>query len=456
MADLLSDTARFIRREGLLRPEAPVRVAVSGGVDSMVLLHVLRALGHPCEVAHVDHGLRGAESDDDLAFVRHQCERGDLIFRSIRVDVKEHAAARGLSAQMAARDLRYMWLNGLSSQDDLPIALAHHADDAVETLLLGLLRGTGVQGWGSIRPSAGRCVRPLLHASRTDILEYAAVHAVPYREDSSNIDHKYLRNRVRHELLPLIESLRPGALRSMARSLEQLRELVDVGDRTVKPLSERFLPDPNGTARIPFHGIEGPAMRLVLHGLLRPRGFHPDTIHRVREAILERATGSLFTAGEWQVGLDREALLLGPAHTEYPAYVIDPDTTVGPAGPFRWSITNDPAPLRAVGASEALLDADILSFPIELRPWRTGDRIRPIGLGGSKLVSDILIDGKVPMMAKPGVYVLVSAGTVVWVCGHRAAEGFQVTTATRSVLHIMPSEPGIDRSNSAQRIDPSG
>ena len=448
MADLLSDVARHIRREALLKAKEPVRVAVSGGIDSMVLLHVLGSLGHPCVVAHVDHGLRGSESDDDLAFVRETCLTAAIPFLFKSVDVPGRVRARGVSIQMAARELRYAWFQELRCTDPMPIALGHHADDAVETLVLGLMRGVGAQGWAGMRPANDGFIRPLLFAGREDIIRYAQEHAIRYREDSSNADPKYLRNRVRLDVLPLLESSRPGALRSIARSLTPLRELERLAGRRIAEECMDLRPDGEGVLRVPFDRIErSEAPHLFLLHLLRERGFHPDTIERVREAVAEQATGSVFSSTDHMLNIDRHALLISPAHHARPVHTIEEFAPPSPDGPFAWSYGTSDEPAGILTPDRARLDAERLTFPLELRPWRHGDRIRPIGLGGSKLVSDLLIDAKVPMTEKEDVYVLVSSGTVVWVCGHRVAEGFQATSGTRWTFVIeqkprVPSRSG--------------
>ena len=434
---MLDEVRRFMRREGMPSATQPLWVAVSGGIDSMVLLHVLRALGYACSVAHVDHGLRGAASEGDRLFVEDYCRSNGLPFRSHQVDVGAHAEAHGLSTQVAGREVRYGWFQELWEESPMPIAMGHHADDAVESLFIELLRGTGVHGWSTIRPVSGIHVRPLLCVGRQDIARYAAEHQVGYREDASNADPKYLRNRIRHELLPLLDAMRPGALRTMARSLGPLRELEEAGRNMNLEGLAGITPDAAGTIRVPFERIErSPTPGLVLHRLLRHLGFHPDMLDRVRDAIISRHTGARFTAGPWQVCVDREELIISRRDDELPAYVIDPGRSASVVGPFRWMITEGTAGRLDVDPNVALLDADRLLFPLELRPWRHGDRIRPLGLGGSKLVSDVLIDAKVAMNAKVQVYVLLSGEEIVWVSGHRIAEGYQLTSATREVFRI--------------------
>lgn len=432
---LLDDVRRFIRRERMLEPKEPLHVAVSGGIDSMVLLHVLRSLGHSCSVLHVDHGLRGAESDADRSFVEEHCRREGIQFHWKKVDAGAHAKSKGLSIQMAARELRYEFFAELCKEQPLRTALAHHADDAVETLLMHLMRGVGVFGWSTIPPVSGVFVRPLLAVDRQAIEAYANEHGISFREDSSNADMKYMRNRVRHELLPLMESMRPGAKRAMARGVRTLRELERAGDlvRSVEPLA---LADDQSLS-IPFSAVENsPMPTLLLHQLLRHLGFHPDALERLHDAILERSTGAEFMAGGWRAIVDRDCVIVGPMPSELPAITIDLHQPIGDRAGFRWSLLEGESIAMPESMEEALLDADRLEFPIELRPWRTGDRMRPIGLGGSKLISDILIDAKVPRDRKHLAFVLVSGGEVVWLVGHRIAEGYQATHGSVRLMHI--------------------
>ena len=447
MADLISDVARHIRREALLKPKEPVRVAVSGGIDSMVLLHVLGSLGHPCSVVHVDHGLRGIESDQDAAFVRDTCLAAEIPFLFKRVDVPGRVRATGVSIQMAARELRYAWFQELRYAEPMPIALGHHADDAVETLVLGLMRGVGAHGWAGMRPANDGFIRPLLCVGREEVVRYAREHAIRYREDSSNADPKYLRNRVRHDVLPLLESARPGALRSIGRSLKPLREMERLASLRIADECMDLRPDGHGVLRVPFDRIErSGAPHLFLLHLLRERGFHPDTIERVREAVAEQATGGVFSSTDHLLNIDRHVLLITPARHVRPVQTIEEFAPPSADGPFAWSYGTFDEPAGILTPDRARLDAERLTFPLELRPWRHGDRIHPIGLGGSKLVSDLLIDAKVPATEKEEVYVLVSNGTVVWVCGHRVAEGFQATSGTRRTFVIEQRPRALARS----------
>lgn len=441
---MLAEVRGAIRRERMLPPGAPLWVAVSGGVDSMVLLHVLHTLGHSCAVAHVDHGLRGAESDADRTFVEGEARRMGLVFRTMRVDPKAVADEQGISLQMAARQARYGWFATLLREGPSTMALGHHRDDAMETLMIHLLRGTGLRGWSGIPPvsfdqahPSGAYVRPLIGIDRAHILAYAQAHDIPFREDGSNRDPKYLRNRIRHELMPFLEGLRPGARRTLGRSMELLRELTTAAQAQVHRELNALSSEEGDGRRIPFAVLDASRTpRLLLLQLLHGTELHPDVLDRLMEAIAQRATGALFHAGDRRITVDREAVLIDHAPDGFPSFRIDEGGSPRRTGPFDRSWVDASAIDMSQGMDVAWLDGDALAFPLELRPWRAGDRMRPLGLQGSKAISDILIDAKVPRAAKAGVYVLVSGGTIVWLVGHRIAEGYAATAATARVLRI--------------------
>lgn len=422
-----------IERQALLQAGEPLWVAVSGGVDSMVLLHVLRELGHPCHAAHVDHDLRGGESDADVLFVRTYCEERSIPFRSIKVDVVAQAALSGGSVQSAARALRYEWFGELVEQGPKTLALAHHGDDAIETLFIHLMRGMGLHGWETIPPRSGAFIRPLLAEGRESIMAYAMRHGIQFREDGSNADPKYLRNRVRHELLPLLETWRPGTHRTLGRNVALLRELDALAQQHVAEVLSDIAPGPDGTTRIPFARIlEGRTPRLVLYRALGHLGLHPDRYEDLIDAISNSSVGASFPAGDHRVFVDREELVIAPV-VALRSWAVAAPANLDSEVPLRFASCDAADVDLAQGPTVAWLDVEALRFPLELRPWRHGDRMHPIGLGGSKLVSDMLIDAKVPRDRKAHCYVLVSGGAIVWLCGLRIAEGFQAKATSRSV-----------------------
>jgi tRNA(Ile)-lysidine synthase len=432
---MLHKVRRHMERQRMAEWHEPLWVAVSGGLDSMVLLHLLRVLRHPVSVVHVDHGLRGEESTADLQFVRDHCEELRIPFRGMKVDVAGPATEQGVSTQMAARTARYEVFHGLVKEGPSKMALAHHQDDAIETLFMQMMKGMGAHGWRTIPPVSGPFIRPLMNVGREEIEAYAEEHNIQFREDPSNAERKYLRNKIRHELLPMLEGWRPGMRRSLARSVHLFREmdhltrghLEQVLGRDEEPLPRRIT-----ISAILDHGTP----RLALHHLLRRHGFHPDRLENILLALEEGATGTTFQDRGIRVTVDRDVLIIDRAGEVPPSWTIvsldDP-----PIGlPLEITRTVHESIDLSRGAAVAWLDADRLQTPLEYRPWRAGDRMRPIGMQGSKLISDILVDARVPRNEKDRVYVLVSGQEIVWLAGFRVAEGSQATEASQSVIRM--------------------
>ncbi|HMC96420.1 MAG TPA: tRNA lysidine(34) synthetase TilS, partial [Flavobacteriales bacterium] len=307
-------------------------------------------------------------------------------------------------------------------------------------------RGMGLHGWETIPPRSGPFIRPLLGEGREEIAAYAGRHGIPHREDASNADPKYLRNRVRHELLPLLESWRPGTRRTLGRSVELLRELDVIAHRCTVEAMIGIAPGKDGSIRIPFQRITGSgAPHLVLYHALRDVHLHPDRFEDILHAIAGRSVGASFPAGDHVVYVDRDHLVIAERQGDPASWSFEAPHEVPADAPLR-IMRCLPADIDlGQGPSVAWLDGEALRSPLELRRWRNGDRMRPVGLGGSKLVSDILVDGKVSLDRKAFCHVLVSDATIVWLCGHRIAEGFQAKPTSRSVWRCSwqgPGDPG--------------
>lgn len=390
----------------------------------MVLLHALHALGHQVTAAHVEHGLRGEESLADEDLVRSWCAAAGIPFMCTHVDPTTRSQGDGTSIQMAARELRYKALYRVADEQRIrTIAMAHHRDDALETLLIHLMRGSGPKGWASIPARSGRIVRPLLDIDRVAIEAYAREWDVPFREDASNTDPKYLRNRVRHELIPLMEDLVPGARSAMDRSLERLRELAIYWN------SDAAVGVPDEVPFTHLDGSCGPPL-LVLAKRLRVLGLHPHTLQQVLEAVRQRRTGARFVGKAHMIWVDREMLRIGPVQGGRSTVIqVDEDLSLPADAPITLEACQKDDGFGSV-SGDPILDRDHLSFPLILRPWHPGDRMRPEGLRGSKLVSDILIDAKVPRDRKADTWVLVDGKGILWLVGHRVAEGVRATGAS--------------------------
>lgn len=434
---MLDQVRALIDRHALLRADEPVWVAVSGGLDSMVLLHVLRSLGYTCQVAHVDHGLRGAESEADRDLVKEYCRERGVVCLVHEVDVRERMERTGASVQMAARSLRLEWFNTLLDQGPHQLAMAHHADDAVETFIMGSMQGLGLHGWEAIPVRSGAFVRPLLECTRAGIEAYAHQHGITWREDASNADTSYLRNRVRHELLPIMEKWRPGSSRNILRSIRAFTEMKGLAERSIRRSLDTLATSADGTLRVPFEVIQRTGLPfLTLQHLLRERGFHPDQLIAMLESIRTKKVGAMYLHGEHQVLVDRAELVIGKATGPLRNWQIPSAADFPLEAPLVAEVSGPEAVDHGSGRKVAWVDADQLIYPLQLRPWRAGDRLRPVGLGGSKLVSDILIDAKVPRDRKERTYVLCDPERIIWLCGHRLAEEVAATSSTRRVMRL--------------------
>lgn len=441
---LEQDFLAFINGNRLFAPTDRVLLAVSGGLDSMVMAELFHRIRQPFAIAHVNFGLRAHESDDDALFVKNKAEQYGVPFHLTTFDTTAFAAEKGISIQMAARELRYHWFTELLRQYSYTcVATAHHQNDVLETLLLNLTRGTGMAGLHGIASRQNEVVRPLLFATRDRLAAYRTEQNLAYREDSSNPEDKYARNRIRHHVVPVLTGINPSLWQTLPRTVERLR----AAEQLVKAELERswleiaaqqdektLLPSAklNTLAELPFRLAEW----------LKPFGFTEAQIEQMIEA-LDQEVGQVFLSDTHRVVHERMGLLLEPLPEPY-AYEITltelptepvflPDGTT-----LMVELVNKSADFHLSSApNTACLDADRVSFPITIRSWRLGDRFRPLGLKGSKLVSDFLNDLKVTRSEREQVSVLVVDAQIAWVIGRRIDHRFRMVAETKKVLRFV-------------------
>lgn len=439
---MLAAFQSFVRAHALCPPQGRVGVAVSGGIDSMVLLHLFREAGYAVEVLHVHFGLRGAEADEDAQFIEEHCARQGIPFRLHRVDTKSHATLHRLSVQEAARDLRYAWFR-LQVQQGLDcVATAHHQTDSVETFFINLLRGTGLSGLTGIPVQQDGVIRPLLFASRASLEAFARSEGLAWREDASNQTDRYLRNRLRHRLLPLLEELRPGWQRTFASTAERLAGAHDLAASELLRWQKNWQADADGktTCRVAAL-LESAAPAVALWETVKSKGFTYEVCKNVVSALQTASTGARFESGSHTLWIDRGKLVLTARTQTHDTSAWIQETDTHAASAFgRLSLMRDPADGFSSDRNEAVLDAALLQFPLCWRNWRPGDRFQPLGMHHTKKISDFLIDEKVPRYQKEHVSVLESAGDIVWVVGHRISQRFCVGPDTTRRLAILFSK----------------
>lgn len=445
---LESDFLGFINDKRLFKPTDCVLLAVSGGLDSIVMADLFHRTGQQFAVAHVNFGLRGTESTDDATFVQNCAKQYGVPFHLTHFDTAVVAAERGISIQMAARDGRYDWFAELIREHGYAgVATAHHQNDVLETLLLNLTRGTGLAGLHGIAARQGDVIRPVLFATRDQLAAYGEAHGLTYREDRSNADDKYARNRIRHHVVPILTGLNPGLWQTLPRTVERLR----AAETLVRAELEQSW---QAIIETTANGLFLPSDKLLvqtelvfrLAEWLKPYGFTGDQAGQMVES-LGRETGQVFSSPTHRLMHDRlpngtTGLLLEPlpAPANYEITLTDwPTAPVDVARRFTLTVDLLDKPSNFQPSTDltvACLDADRLMFPLVIRPWQQGDRFRPLGLNGSKLVSDLLNDLKLPRTERDRTAVLLSGDQIAWVIGRRIAHSFRVMEGTKRISQI--------------------
>jgi tRNA(Ile)-lysidine synthase len=448
MTDKLYDRfLNYIREHRLFTPDDRPLLAVSGGVDSMVLLHLFARTEYRYGVAHCNFHLRGEEGDEDALSVERRAAELGVPYHGIDFDTMAEAAQTGESVEMAARRLRYDWFRALCAGHGYTrIVIAHHSDDSIETFFINLIRGTGLRGLTGIHTTNGPVIRPLLFATRKEILEYAHARGVAFREDSSNRTTKYLRNKIRLGIIPRIREISPEFGPTMTRNVERLSNALRFIDRQMDGIRRQISEQQAGGTVFALDLLDPELPEdYVIFELLRPYGFNADVTADLLRALDAGHSGSKFYAPEWVAWLDRRRIIVRPIGGE-PAFSATVDrheaVVFTPAGllSFETLEREDVEDLHQP-SDIALLAADRLVWPLTVRLWQEGDSFVPFGMTGRKKVSDFLIDEKASLPDKQRQLAVVSAGEIVWLVGRRIDDRFRITDGTTHVLRVARREP---------------
>ena len=434
---------RYIEKNGLFTHDDRVLLTVSGGVDSMVMLSLFTRCGYRVGVAHCNFQLRGAESDEDEVLVAEEAARLGVECYNKRFDTLTEMERTGESMEMAARRLRYAWFEELRNEHGYTvIAVAHHADDSVETFFINLLRGTGLRGLTGISKQIGRIVRPLLFATRKEILEYAVANKIPYREDSSNRSTKYLRNKVRLGLVPRIREINPKFTSLMRHNIDRLSDAQRFIDHAIERIRDLAVTSDGEIDTIHVDRIDAAFPReFVIYELLSSAyGFKGDVIDSLCRALEQGATGRRFYSRERVACIDRGTVVVAPIADDDPCVCEVDEGAVrsycGNAVLYYELADIDTIEDFGVPEHAAQVDADKLRYPLTLRRWREGDWFVPFGMTGRKKVSDFLTDAKVSVAEKQRQFVLLSGDDIVWLVGRRIDDRYRLTEETENVLRI--------------------
>lgn len=433
--DILS-IQTYIDSRHLLTSGVPVVVGLSGGADSVALLDILVRLGYKCIAAHCNFHLRGEESDRDELFARNFAEQMNVPFFKIDFDTEQYALEHSVSIEMAARDLRYDWFEQVRIQNNAQaIAVAHHRDDSVETLMLNLIRGTGIRGMTGIRSKNGFVVRPLLQISRNDIVLYLNERNIRYITDSTNLLDAYTRNYIRLRVLPLLEEINPSVKASIARTAEHLSDAENIFIHVIQQAEKEVWQDQklSVTTLMRF-----PSPKTILYELLRPYGFSRTTVDDIFQS-LDKSSGKIFYSSAFRLIKDRDYLLIHPnKKVEDCVYVLNEETS-NISAPIRLSFLKKRKDVDfqiEKSKSVACFDYNKLLFPLYLRRWQYGDWFIPFGMEGRKKLSDYFSDNKFSLAEKENCWLLCSGNNVLWIVGKRTDNRFRIDETTKNVFIV--------------------
>lgn len=427
---------QYIIKHQLLSGEKPVVVGISGGADSVALLHILVSLGYKCIAAHCNFNLRGDESFRDEQFTIDFTKRLQVPLCKISFETNKYAQENRLSVEMAARELRYRWFEELlNTYDADAVAVAHHRDDSVETLLINLTRGSGLTGLTGIKPKNGNVVRPLLCVSREDIYAYIENNGLEYVTDSSNSSDIYTRNFIRLKVIPLLEEINPSVKASLARTANHLYDASLIYNHSIEE-ARRVIIQNNRLSISALLSFPAPAT--ILYEMLKPYGFSRTVCESIF-TVLDKDSGKIFYSSTHRLLKDRSDLLIDVLSGEdNRAYLINlEDDNVDLPVELKPEIVVIKESYQIEKDKKfAYFDFDKLSFPLVLRHWQEGDWFVPFGMKGKKKISDYFSDKKFSLFDKEKTWLLCSGQDVIWIVGERTDNRYRIEKTTKRVLKL--------------------
>jgi tRNA(Ile)-lysidine synthase len=437
---MLIDFLKYISEKKLTSKGEKILAAVSGGIDSMVMADLLLKAGILKGIAHCNFSLRGKESDKDEIHVRSYARRHKVPFHSIRFSTAAYAKERGISIEMAARELRYSWFEKIRSEHgyDL-VAVAHNLNDNAETVLLNLTRGTGIAGLTGMKPSGGRIIRPMLFASRESIQKYAIENRISYREDRTNSDIRIIRNKIRHTILPLMKEINPSVVSSIAETSERVEEAYHiVSDRAAEVRKSAIRNEKcnwhASTEKLkPFIGNS----TLILE-VFKPFGITGSLVGDLIKLISGRTGGQIYS-GSHRFIKNRDEIIITEKNIEEAERIrIERPEEFRKCRCFK-SFSIEPVVSKGLIRTDPLtacLDFDRIVFPVIIRKWEPGDTFHPFGMNRKKKLSDYFIDRKFSRLRKDITLVMETDGKIAWIIGERIDNRFRISGTTKRALII--------------------
>ena len=440
--DFANKVKQYINNNRLLENGSTVIVGLSGGADSTALLRVLMALEYRCIAVHCNFHLRGTESNRDQQFVTELCQGLGVELIVCSYDTASYAKQKDISIEMAARELRYTDFERIMQERMASaICIAHHREDSNETLLLNLIRGTGIKGLTGIKPCNGHIIRPLLCVTRHEVEEWLGKLGQPYVTDSTNLETDYTRNKIRLELMPLMRSINPSADASISETSKHLQQAYAFYSQAIEQAKEQVVTGTGQEFTININKLKQvPSIHGLLFELLSPLGFNDSQISSISESLDSRP-GIRFCSDTHQLLKDRDCFQVSPLNEPDTGLIsidIRNDTSVTLPDGRVISITHAPAgtPISADPCAATLDAALITGSQITVRRWREGDWFIPFGMKGRKLVSDYLTDIKASQAERRAQLVVTHKDNIIWVVGRRSDNRYRVTSGTRNQIII--------------------
>ncbi|MGE6220275.1 tRNA lysidine(34) synthetase TilS [Nubsella zeaxanthinifaciens] len=425
----------YITQQHLFNASDHVLLGVSGGKDSVLMAQLFKLAGFHFSIAHCNFNLRADEAQRDEAFVKLLAQELEVPFHVVHFDTENFAKEHKISIQMAARQLRYQWFEETRKANGYQyIAVAHHQNDAIETVLLNLVRGTGVSGMHGILPKRENLIRPLLFFSRLQIDELVEEHQLPYVEDSSNESSKYARNKIRLQVVPHLKEINPSLEQTFEKNITRFKELELLLQQAVKQVANYLQKDESGLLRIKIEDVQRLSpQKLLFYELLKPFHFAEAVVEEILFS-LNKPSGTSFYSATHCLTIDRSALILSPIETAKPLLYLHGEGRLQIGAEQLISLSFTDSLNFKPEKNFAYVDASLLIFPLVVRYWESGDRFKPLGMKSFKKLSDFFVDEKVPLPVKDRTPLLINGnGEMIWIMRMRQDERYKLSATTKKV-----------------------
>ena len=431
---------QYVKEHNLFENNQTILLAVSGGIDSMILCDLFLKSNFKFAIAHCNFHLRGEESNRDERFVREYAQKNNIKIHVKDFDTYSYMKEKGKSMQVSAREMRYSWFNELLKEEGYSyIATGHHIDDSIETFFMNILRGTGIAGLHGILQKVNLVIHPLLFTGRAEIVNYQKENKLEFVEDSSNATTKYTRNKIRHELIPLVKEIAPNFDKIISKEIERFRETEVVFRSVINDAKTKLLEIENQTIKISIEKLKSYVpQKIFMYEILSDFGFNEATINSIEDALLE-TSGKQFYSETHRLVKDRDYLLIVKNKPQnLNQYLIEESqTSVYSPIILHMEILKDLQYVKIPKNKEvAMLDYDKLSFPLILRKWKKGDSFFPYGLQGEKKISEFYKNLKYSILDKENQWLLCSENDIVWVVGQRIDDRYKITKSTKTIYKI--------------------